>query len=124
VITYTTKVLIPLDLVMKRVLDLYRLPVLDTMKHNSKNQPATKVERPEIEYPCTWVYKVIGRDYTLLKEVIVSACAPQDVKICHSNTSSGGKYHSLNAELNINDEATRLAIYDALKNSPGVKFVL
>ena len=82
------------------------------------------MKRPEIEYPCTWVYKVIGRDCTLLKELIVSACAPQSVKISHSNTSSGGKYHSLSAELRVEDETTRLAIYENLKNSPGVKFVL
>ena len=82
------------------------------------------MKRPEIEYPCTWVYKVIGCDCTLLKEIIVSACAPQDVKISHSNTSSGGKYHSLNAELTVKDEAIRLAIYENLKNSPGVKFIL
>ena len=82
------------------------------------------MERPEIEYPCIWVYKVIGQDCTLLKKIITSTCAPQNVKISHSNTSSGGKYHSLNAELTVKDEATRLAIYDTLKNSPGVKFVL
>ncbi len=82
------------------------------------------MKRPEIEYPCTWVYKVIGQDCTILKEIIVSTCAPQDVEITHSNSSSGGKYHSLNAELTVNDEATRLGIYDTLKNSSGVKFVL
>jgi putative lipoic acid-binding regulatory protein len=82
------------------------------------------MKRPEIEYPCTWVYKVIGQDCTFLKEIIISSCAPQDVKISYSNTSSGGKYHSLNAELTVKDEETRLAIYETLKNSPGVKFVL
>ncbi len=82
------------------------------------------MKRPEIEYPCTWVYKVIGQDCTILKEIIVSTCAPQDVEITHSNSSSGGKYHSLNAELTVNDEATRLGIYNTLKNSSGVKFVL
>jgi putative lipoic acid-binding regulatory protein len=82
------------------------------------------MKRPEIEYPCTWIYKVIGQDCTILKEIIISTCAPQDVRITHSNTSSGGKYHSLNAELTVHDEATRLGIYDTLKNSSGVKFVL
>ncbi len=82
------------------------------------------MKRPEIEYPCTWVYKVIGQDCTILKEIIVSTCAPQDVEITHSNSSSGGKYHSLNAELTVNDEATRLGIYNTLKNSSGVKFVI
>ncbi len=82
------------------------------------------MKRPEIEYPCTWVYKVIGRDCTFLKEIIISSCATQEVKISHSNTSSGGKYHSLTAELTVKDEETRLAIYNTLKNNPDVKFVL
>jgi len=30
-----------------------------------KKMPETAPERPEIEYPCTWVYKVIGEDKNL-----------------------------------------------------------
>jgi hypothetical protein len=81
-------------------------------------------ERPEIEYPCTWVYKVIGEDCSLLKDVIVSACSPLPVKISHSHTSSKGKYHSLNAELEVPTEEVRLRIYELLKCSPIVKIVL
>jgi hypothetical protein len=81
-------------------------------------------ERPEIEYPCTWVYKVIGEDCSLLKDIIVSACSPLPVKISHSHTSSKGKYHSLNAELEVPTEEVRLRIYELLKCSPIVKIVL
>lgn len=87
---------------------------------NSQGRP----ERPEIEYPCTWVYKVIGVDCSLLKEVIVSACSPHAVQINHSHSSSKGKYHSLNAELEVPSEEVRLSIYDKLKSSPAVKIVL
>ena len=89
----------------------------------SKNQPGTP-DKPEIEYPCTWVYKVIGEDCTLLKDIIVSACAPREVTISHSHTSSKGKYHSLNAELVVPDETIRLAIYQTLKENPAVKIIL
>ena len=82
------------------------------------------VERPEIEYPCTWVYKVIGENCTLLKDVIVKACAPMDATITHSHMSSKGKYHSLNAELIVPSEDVRLSIYETLKSSPAVKIVL
>ena len=94
------------------------------MKFDCNNQAVASPKRPEIDYPCTWVYKVIGQDHTLLKEVIITACAPEDVTISHSNTSSGGKYHSLNAELTVKDETTRLAIYESLKCHPMVKLVL
>jgi putative lipoic acid-binding regulatory protein len=89
------------------------------------NKPSDNcIERPEIEYPCTWSYKVIGEDCTLLKEVIASACAPLDVAISHSHMSSKGKYHSLNAELVVTSEEVRLSIYETLKTAPAVKIVL
>lgn len=91
--------------------------------HN-KESAENKVERPEIEYPCTWVYKVIGEDCTLLKDVITSSCAPVEVSITHSQVSSKGKYHSLNAELIVSSEEVRLGIYETLKSSPVVKIVL
>jgi len=90
----------------------------------SKDNASGAPDRPEIDYPCTWVYKVIGEDCTLLKDIIVSACAPEKVKISHSHTSSKGKYHSLNAELVVADETVRLAIYENLKQHPAVKIVL
>lgn len=82
------------------------------------------MKRPEIEYPCSWVYKVIGEDCTLLKDVILVACAPHKVTITHSHASSKGKYHSLNAQLIVPDEKVRLQIYDRLKTDPAVKIVL
>lgn len=90
----------------------------------SKNNPSGTPDKPEITYPCSWLYKVIGEDETLLKELIVDICAPQDVKISHSHSSSKGKYHSLNAELVVQDEASRLSIYEELKKHPAVKIIL
>jgi putative lipoic acid-binding regulatory protein len=83
-----------------------------------------KQEKPEIEYPCTWVYKVIGEDCSLLKDIIVDSCTPHEVTISHCHSSSKGKYHSLNAELVVPDEETRLRIYENLKATPAVKIVL
>lgn len=91
---------------------------------NKNMSPANDGEQPEIDYPCTWVYKVIGEDCTLLKDVIISACAPAEVVISHSQTSSKGKYHSLNAELIVTSEEIRLSIYETLKSAPAVKIVL
>ena len=85
---------------------------------------ASSHKKPEINYPCRWTYKVIGEDCTLLKDAIISACSPHAVAISHSQSSSKGKYHSLNAELVVPDETVRLQIYDILKNSSAVKIVL
>ncbi len=94
------------------------------MEQHNETQPLGSPERPEIDYPCTWVYKVIGADCSLLKDIIVSACSPLPVKISHSHTSSKGKYHSLNAELVVPNEEFRLKVYETLKCSPAVKIIL
>ena len=94
------------------------------MIRHSNNQPQGSPDQPDIEYPCTWVYKVIGEDCSLLKDVIVSACSPLPVKISHSHASSKGKYHSLNAEVKIPSEEVRLKVYKTLTCSPAVKIIL
>lgn len=81
-------------------------------------------EQLELDYPCSWTYKVIGEDCTLLKDIIIKACAPIEVTITHSHVSSKGKYHSLNAELTVESEDVRLSIFEKLKADPAVKFVL
>lgn len=90
----------------------------------NKNPLQDVPERPEITYPCSWVYKVIGEDTTLLHDIIVAACAPLQVSVTLSHSSSRRKYHSLNAELTVPDESSRLKIYESLKNHPAVKIVL
>lgn len=91
----------------------------------SEQQPAPSCQRkPEIDYPCLWVYKVIGEDPAVLREIIITACAPAAVEISPSHQSSKGKYHSLNASLTVDSEEMRHGIYELLKNHPAVKIVL
>lgn len=89
-----------------------------------KKPSSTEQERPQIDYPCPWTYKVIGENRAMLREVIALACHPHAVIISDSHSSSRGKYHSLNAELVVPDEVVRLRIYETLKNSDVVKIVL
>lgn len=81
-------------------------------------------EKVEIEYPCQWLYKVIGTDATLTTDAINECCGSLKVNIAYSNASSSGKYHSFNASVTVPDEKTRLAIFDALKVHPSLKMVL
>lgn len=90
----------------------------------SKQSSPSCQRKPDIDYPCNWVYKVIGEDPRILEELIITACAPASVEITPSHTSSGGKYHSLNASLTVENEAMRLQIYDLLKEHPAVRYVL
>jgi uncharacterized protein len=80
--------------------------------------------KPEIEYPCLWLYKVVGKDQESLRDAIIAACTPIPVRISLSRSSSQGTYWSLNAELEVKDEDMRLAIYQSLTSHPAVKLVL
>lgn len=80
--------------------------------------------KPEITYPCSWEYKVIGTSEEKLRAVILAACTPVVPTITLSNVSSKGTYFSLNASLVVEDEEMRLRIFSHLKNSPDVKIVI
>ena len=80
--------------------------------------------KPEIHYPCTWEYKVIGKDHGLIKEAIVEICAPVPVSITYSHSSSSGKYHSYNAKIEVQDDEARLAIYRALHAHSAIQIVI
>ncbi len=87
---------------------------------STQNSP----DKPKIDYPCTWTYKVIGEDQAVLRDVITDACAPHAVIISLSHRSSKGKYYSVNAETVVPDETTRLRIYAQLKGNTAIKIVL
>jgi uncharacterized protein len=80
--------------------------------------------KPEITYPCAWVYKVIGKDPDAIKDAIQAACSTTPVQISPSHSSSQGTYWSFSAELIVDDEQMRLAIHSSLAHNPAVKFVL
>jgi uncharacterized protein len=92
------------------------------MQINSPQLQQGSCKKPEITYPCLWVYKVIGNDAAQLTRAINAVCPAGS--ITPSKASSGGKYHSLNVEIEVADEASRLAIYQNLKNHLAVKIVL
>lgn len=79
--------------------------------------------RPTITYPCAWLYKVIGTDADSLVRAVRTVC-PATAAVSPSKTSSNGNYCSLNVEIEVHDEASRLAIYRNLKNHLAVKAVL
>jgi uncharacterized protein len=80
--------------------------------------------KPEITYPCLWLYTVIGKDPESIREAIITACTPFPVQISPSRSSSRGAYWSFTAELEVKDEAMRLEIYQSLVSHPAVKLVL
>ncbi len=94
------------------------------MKNIKNGPPLSCKDKPDITYPCKWLYKVIGKNPETVKKAILDVCAPSKVEITFSHVSSSGKYHSFNAELEVQTEEQRLAIYQALHNNEAINIVL
>lgn len=82
------------------------------------------MDKPKIEYPCAWPFKIIGQDDKLLRKAAISTLHGRSHTIDNSNTSSGGKYTSLKLVVNVKDETDRDEIFKRLQNNPAIKLIL
>ena len=78
----------------------------------------------KIEYPCRWTYKIIGSDRERMESAISEIVREREHTLNLSRSSEGGKYHSLKLQINIDDDESRVEIYEALRKHPAIKFVL
>lgn len=80
--------------------------------------------RPEIVYPCRWVYKVIGRDRGLIHGAIEEVLTGRNYAVTPSKSSKSGAYHCLNVELTVESEAVRVGLYEQLRRHPAAIMVM
>jgi hypothetical protein len=80
--------------------------------------------RPEVRYPCTWSYKLIGRDEVGMRRAIADVVGDSPHRVSRSNTSRTGRYCSVLLEVDVRDEEQRLRVFEALHRHPAVRFVL
>ena len=80
--------------------------------------------KPEIDYPCQWEFKVIGTDEAALRRAIGQIVGDRVHQLSVSNRSSGGKYCSLRLEVHVEDEASRNALFEALRDHEDVTTLL
>lgn len=80
--------------------------------------------KPDIDYPCQWLFKIIGSDCQAIEIAIQKVVGEAQIKITASNVSSSGKYQSVNLEMEVTSEAHRLALYKNLGNCAAIKVVL
>lgn len=83
-----------------------------------------KKRKVQLEYPCPWVYKIIGPDADEMQRAVAEIICDRAYKITHSRDSKTAKYHCLNVELSVESESHRTALYEALKAHRAVKMVL
>jgi len=80
--------------------------------------------KPEITYPCSWTYKVIGLDEASLRLAVAEVVGDCVHTLTAGNESAGGKYVSLALDAQVEDEAQRLEIFKRLAQHPAVRFVI
>ena len=68
------------------------------------------MEKPVIEYPCTWSYRAIGTDSDFMMKEIADRLASIPHTVTSGNTSRGGNYCSLNVDATVHSETERLSI--------------
>jgi len=81
-------------------------------------------KKAHFDYPCAWVYKVIGSSEDSIRQAIKEILQDEACAVTLSNSSKTGKYLCLNLELVVCSEEHRVSIYESLRNHPSIKIVL
>ncbi len=82
------------------------------------------MEKPKIDYPCTWSYKVIGSDRELVTQAALVVLENFDYQFSESNQSRTGKYVSFHISARVKSEEERNELFCMLQAIPTVKMVL
>jgi len=81
-------------------------------------------EKPQIEYPTQWGFKLIGRDKEALLKAIKEVMGERE-HLCHlGNTSKTGKFHSYNASCTVEHEEERDELFKAFADHGDVEMVI
>lgn len=81
-------------------------------------------QKIEIDYPCLWLYKIIGCGEDEIKAAVREIMGEAEHSLQHSNTSRTGKYISFNLEVTVPSEEARNFFFAALREHPSIKMVL
>ncbi|MBS4035280.1 MAG: DUF493 domain-containing protein [Ignavibacterium sp.] len=88
------------------------------MNFNPENQ------KPEIDYPCDWHYKIIGTNIDEMIVAIEEIATGFEYEITPSNVSTNEKYFSLNLKVFVPSEIIRDLIFQKLEKHLAIKFVI
>ena len=82
------------------------------------------MKSPILDYPCSWVYKVIGSDREAIGCAVNEILQDRSCSLTPSRSSRTGKYHCMDLEVMVHSDEDRTTIYALLKKHPVVKIVL
>lgn len=80
--------------------------------------------RPDIEYPTSWRYKIIGSDVDEMLSAVAESIKGLDYEVSPSNVSKNEKYFSLNISVVVPSEVVRYVIFQNLAKHPAIKIVI
>ena len=97
-----------------------------TIKDREALKKLTEKELPklELDYPCSWCYKVIANSEGDIKGALSDVILEKPHTLKSSNQSKGGKFVSMNLDLIVDNEDERDFIFRALKAHQNIKMVL
>lgn len=78
----------------------------------------------ELDYPCSWVYKVVVLESVNITEVVREILIEREHKLVESRASSKGKFKSYTLDLLVHNEDDRKTIYELLGKHSSIKMVL
>lgn len=78
----------------------------------------------ELEYPCAWEYRLVGKCEESIKDAITNLAGEKPFSLKPSNKSSGGKFVSIIFEVHVYSEDERLYLYEELRKQKDILYVL
>ena len=81
-------------------------------------------QKPEINFPCEWGYKVIGADKAKLETAIETSFGDKAYSIAKTAKSSKGNYTSISIKLTVFSQEEIDKFYNALSKQSDIKIVL
>jgi uncharacterized protein len=80
--------------------------------------------KPEIKYPCRWVYKLFGTDQDRMREAVAQAMAGADYTLTLSRSSRHKKYHCMSLDIQVKSEEVRTEIFQTLSSDQAFVLIL
>lgn len=96
-----------------------------TSKDNNKLiLDSSCTDKPEINYPTTWNYKLIGKDLDKLSACVKEGMGDKEHTCTQGNASRTGKFHSYNTSCTVESEEERNRIFKYFEDHDAVDMVI
>jgi len=81
-------------------------------------------DKPTIEYPTDWGFKIIGRDKEKLKACIKEVMGDKEHLCSVGNASRTGKFHSYNTSCRVENAEERDRLFKCFQDHADVEMVI